>query len=63
MNRIFVARFSHDVTEEDLENCFKEFGNIKRVTLKRGYCFIDFEDAAAAERACQADGMKLGDDQ
>eukprot|EP00475_Leptophrys_vorax_P012070 TRINITY_DN18515_c0_g1_i1.p1 TRINITY_DN18515_c0_g1~~TRINITY_DN18515_c0_g1_i1.p1 ORF type:complete len:549 (-),score=113.34 TRINITY_DN18515_c0_g1_i1:40-1527(-) len=55
---IYVRNLADGVDERALEDHFNKAGKILRVSLKRdisgrslGYAFIDYEDAAAAERA------------
>lgn len=57
-NKIFIKGLSYSATNDDLRNCFKEFGKIRdvRIVLKRngqskGCAYIEFEDEKAASHA------------
>jgi len=38
--QIYIGHLSQRVEEKDLEREFKEFGDIKNVSVKKGYGFI-----------------------
>lgn len=60
--QIFITRLDRNIHEDDLDNIFKSFGEIKNLQLKRGYAFIDFISSDAAQKAIEKmDGHKLGD--
>lgn len=40
-----------NIRQEDLEDAFKEFGEIKEVTVKRDFAFVDFKDPESARKA------------
>ncbi|MFZ4639075.1 MAG: RNA recognition motif domain-containing protein [Nodosilinea sp.] len=48
---IYVGNLSYDVTRQDLEQVFQEYGSVKRVSLPmnretntpRGFAFVDME--------------------
>jgi RNA recognition motif-containing protein len=48
---IYVGNLSYDVSEDDLKNVFKEYGEVKRVQLPkdretgkvRGFAFVEME--------------------
>lgn len=59
-NRIYVSNLHNEFTEEDIAEVFEAFGVVKSCKLcpdptqqrkHRGYCFIQYEDAAAAAEA------------
>lgn len=58
-HRIYVGSLSYDITESHIRTIFSEFGKIKSVDMSfepstgrsKGYCFVTFESAAAAEEA------------
>ena len=66
---IYVGNLSYDVTEEDLQDVFQEYGTVKRVKLPtdretgkvRGFGFVemanDDEEAAAIEALDGAEWM------
>jgi len=55
-----VSRISRNNSQREIEDLFSKFGKIRMVTLKYNYCFVDFEDHAAAVAAIQeTDGKEL----
>lgn len=51
--KIFITKLSPQVTEKDIDKEFSEFGEIKKVNLKRGFAFVEYynkEDAKEAIR-------------
>lgn len=66
---IYVGNLSYEVTQEDLETTFKEYGTVKRVQLPtdretgrfRGFAFVemgtDTEETAAIEALDGAEWM------
>jgi len=50
-SQIFVTKLPRDSTREDLKDMFRKFGKIREITLKRGYCFIEFYDHHDADDA------------
>lgn len=56
---IFVGNLSKDVSDEDLQNLFSEFGNIRSVKIikdlfsgeSKGFGFIEMPGAAEAQKA------------
>ena len=60
MSRIFVGRLSHQTSEDDLYRSFERYGKVGRLSLKKGYAFVDFEDARDAQDAMRdMDGRDL----
>lgn len=59
---IYVGNLSYEVTEEDLKEVFKEYGNVKRVQLPtdretgrvRGFAFVEMENDTEETAAIQA---------
>lgn len=59
---VFVGNLSYDVTREDLEHVFSEYGEISRVSLPtdretgrvRGFAFIDMKSEADEQAAIDA---------
>jgi len=39
-SQIYVARFSRNTNEDDLNDSFKQYGKIKEISMKNGYAFI-----------------------
>lgn len=58
---IYVGNLSYEVTKEDLEEVFKEYGTIKRVHLPtdretgrfRGFAFVEMSSDAEEEKAIE----------
>ena len=51
ITQIFVGGVTSNIRQEDLEDAFKEFGEIKEVTVKRDFAFVDFKDPESARKA------------
>lgn len=53
--KIYVGNLSYDVTEEQVKEMFKQFGNVDSIAMItdrdsgrfRGYCFVEMETSAA----------------
>jgi len=66
-NQIFIGNLSFNTEERDLEDSFAKFGNIIAVKIptdresgrKRGFGFITFDTAEAANEALSMDGKEL----
>jgi RNA recognition motif-containing protein len=48
---LFIGRLSSDVNKRDLEDLFKEFGEITRCDVKQRYAFVTFADDRDAKDA------------
>ena len=56
---IYVGNLSYDVSEDDLKNVFKEYGEVKRVQLPkdretgkvRGFAFVEMETETQEDKA------------
>jgi len=65
--QLFISSLHVNITEDDLETIFKEFGEVDRVTLARdeignskGYAYVKFKNGDAAKRALvQVNGQEL----
>ena len=58
--KIFITKLSPSVTERDIEKAFKEFGDIKKINLKRGYAFVEYSNKEDAKEAIKKlDNKKL----
>lgn len=59
---IYVGNLSYEVTQEDLNNVFAEYGTVKRVQLPtdresgrpRGFAFVEMDTEAAETSAIEA---------
>ena len=69
MNKIYVGNLSYDVSEQDLESLFSEFGKNLQIKLvkdfetgrSKGFAFIEFENASEAQSALSMDGKEFQD--
>lgn len=43
-NQIYVSRFPDYSTEDDINVMFSPYGKIKKIMMKPGFAFIDFEN-------------------
>ncbi|NJM98689.1 MAG: RNA-binding protein [Phormidesmis sp. RL_2_1] len=59
---VYVGNLSYDVTQDDLNSVFGEYGTVKRVTLPtdretgrvRGFAFVDLSSDAEEQAAIDA---------
>ena len=59
---VYVGNLSYDVTQDDLNGVFSEYGTVKRVTLPtdretgrvRGFAFVDLGSDAEEDAAIEA---------
>ena len=59
---IFVGNLSYDISQDDLTDVFKEYGNVQRVHIpvdketgrKRGFAFVEMENKAQEAKAIEA---------
>ncbi len=59
---LYVGNLSYDVTQEDLEAVFKEYGKVSRVSIPtdretgrpRGFAFVDMTGQAEEKAAIEA---------
>lgn len=49
--RIYIGRLSNWARDRDIERFLKGFGRVKDISIKNGYCFVDFEDHRDADDA------------
>lgn len=58
--KIFITKLSPSVSERDIEKVFKDFGDIKKINLKRGYAFVEYSNKEDAKEAIKRlDNKKL----
>ena len=53
---MYVGNLKYSVTEEELENLFSRYGEVKdvRIIHKKGFGFVEFETLEEAEKAKKA---------
>eukprot|EP00002_Diphylleia_rotans_P011548 TRINITY_DN227_c0_g1_i3.p1 TRINITY_DN227_c0_g1~~TRINITY_DN227_c0_g1_i3.p1 ORF type:complete len:192 (+),score=44.60 TRINITY_DN227_c0_g1_i3:57-632(+) len=51
MSRVYVGHLPSDIRESELRDLFRRCGRIRRVDIKNGYAFLDFDDRRDAEDA------------
>jgi RNA recognition motif-containing protein len=69
MKSIFVGNLPWSATNEELEQKFSEFGNVKSARIvtdkfsgkSRGFGFVDMEDADAEKAIAAMNGQKWGE--
>ena len=67
-NKIYMGNLPFSYKEQELEEVFAKYGNIKDIFLVRdrntkrlkGFGFIEFDTAEAAQAALEMDGQELG---
>lgn len=68
-NKLYVGNFPWSTTEGELEELFSQYGELKSVKVimdketgrSRGFAFIEFADAAAAQDAMESEnGRDMG---
>merc|ERR1712012_283547 len=50
--RVYVGGLSHRSREKDVERFFRKFGRIREISMKNGFCFVEFDDYRDADDAC-----------
>jgi arginine/serine-rich splicing factor 4/5/6 len=50
-SRVYMGGISYRARERDIEHFFGKFGKIREISLKSGFCFIDFDDYRDADDA------------
>merc|ERR1712226_358940 len=51
--QIFVAKLPTHIDSEGLQDLFEKFGSIRAIDVKKGYAFIEFDEAKNAEEAME----------
>jgi RNA recognition motif-containing protein len=67
MKKVYVGNLPYNVSEQDLEGLFSEFGIIVSSTVikdfetgrSKGFGFIEFDNQAAAQAALKLDGQEF----
>jgi arginine/serine-rich splicing factor 4/5/6 len=60
-----ISHLSNSIREKDLDQEFAKYGNIKSISLKNGFAFVEYEDYRDADDAIDAmdsktfEGQKL----
>ncbi|KAJ3107854.1 hypothetical protein HDU96_007765 [Phlyctochytrium bullatum] len=50
---VYIGNLSQDAREHDVDDLFRVFGNVKRITLKNGFGFLEYSTTEEAAKACQ----------
>jgi len=50
--RVYVGGLDKYTREKDIERFFQDVGRVREISLKNGFCFVDFDDPRDAEDAC-----------
>ncbi|KAK9707724.1 hypothetical protein K7432_010020 [Basidiobolus ranarum] len=48
-SRVYIGRLGRDVRERDVEKLLKGYGDVREITLKNGFGFVEFRDQKDAE--------------
>ncbi|MGM0368323.1 MAG: RNA recognition motif domain-containing protein [Actinomycetota bacterium] len=62
-SKLYVGNFNYSTTEEQLQELFSEYGNIKEITIigNKGFGFVEMSSNEEAEKAKEAlDGTDFG---
>ena len=51
LSKIFITKLSPQVSERDIVKEFKEYGQIKKINLKRGFAFVEYYNKEDAKEA------------
>lgn len=51
MTRVYVGHIPYEARERDVERFFKGYGRIRDILMKRGYAFVELNDARDADDA------------
>ena len=49
--QIFICHLPKDITENELEEEFEEFGSIKKIEIKNKFAFIEYKKSKSAQKA------------
>lgn len=52
--RIYVGHLPQKATENDVQEFFRDYGTVRKVVMKKGYCFVEFDNLGDAESAVRA---------
>lgn len=67
MSKLYVGNLPYRASEADVESLFSQFGSVVNVILikdrdtgrPKGFGFVEFQDAAAAQQALSLDGKEF----
>lgn len=54
MSKLYIGRIADKVRERDMYDLFGKYGKIRRVDLKTGFGFVEYEDRRDGEDAVKA---------
>ena len=58
--QIFICHLPKDITRNELEEEFEEFGSIRKIEIKNKFAFIEYKNAKSAKKAIiKMDGNKV----
>lgn len=65
MKKVYVGNLPYNVSEQDLEGLFSEYGNIVSATVikdfetgrSKGFGFVEFDNQTSAQSALKLDGQ------
>ena len=49
---VYVGGLNYYTKEKDIIIVFRKFGHIRAITMKKGFCFVEFENCEDADQAC-----------
>lgn len=52
--RVYVGNLKDGVTEDQLQGLFGKHGRVSRIDVKKGFAFVEFEEANSADEAIRA---------
>lgn len=61
VSQIYIKGIPYNISERDVRVRFEQFGSIKNIILKKGYCFIDYFNEKHAKEAIDAMNDKILD--
>ncbi|RWS23957.1 squamous cell carcinoma antigen recognized by T-cells 3-like protein, partial [Leptotrombidium deliense] len=68
VNKLFVDNIPVDVTQDELRNIFKEYGDLSEIRIvtfrnghSKGKAYVEYKDEIGAQSALKANGMLLKD--
>ena len=44
MSRVYIGGLSSRTREKDIEKFVRKYGRVREISLKNGFCFVEFDD-------------------